>query len=115
MKIEIYEEFAMFAKSYNFLFQQFFLESASRLQRPSAPPYVVKSLTQPKPPTQGEAPPVVHRTFWWEVLSMVKSQPDDLTVRVIKLLEDKRLKVCCNFAPFLFFWEEMSVFASKTV
>ena len=65
----------------------------------SAPPYVMHSLMQLGP--RSEASNKVCRPFWWEVLSLMKSLPNDLTPDVVEVLANTGLKVCLCVQGFL--------------
>ena len=52
------------------------------------------SLTESRPHSHGEAQTLVHRTFWWELLSTMKSLPEDLTPQVVGVIGVKKVKVC---------------------
>ena len=59
------------------------------------PPYTMHSLTQPGPGNSAaqSSLSLVPRTFWWEILSLVKSLPEDLTTEVVRVVGDEKLKV----------------------
>lgn len=79
-----------------FLFFYFFAEEqATSFKTPGSQPYVIRSLALPglAKENQNRAHSIVHRPFWWEVVSLVKLLPGNLTASVIELINQEEVKV----------------------
>lgn len=61
-------------------------------------PYVMRSLAMPTYDVTKftKSDELVNRSFWWEVLCVVRSRPPYIVDKTIEVLDDPGLKVSCT-------------------